>query len=296
MRSEAFGCDIRAGSGRQAVLQACSAILEDGVETAPRGKRTKEILFARITIDSPTDTVADGIGRKGLLPAIGYGEALQCISGVSAPGLMADISSGFPKPSSRWADDVPTYGERLGESDQLGTIVDKLQGDPDCRQAVALIWHADDMTAGQASNLCTIGLQFLLRDSPSDPNRAPRELHMAVHMRSNDAWHGLPYDLFQFAQVQCSLANALGADVGKYVHTANSLHLYEQHWERAGELQYAADFEPAVRPWGVGRVGDTWPEIRERAAKLLRGELPSGYVTTSELLYDNVLSKYTKEA
>jgi thymidylate synthase len=272
-------------TGREAVIQVCKRILAIGQEQSPRGQRTKELLFARITIHDPEDVVADRISRRGLLPAIGYGEALQCIAGFGAPGLMADISSGFPSPSSRWAADVPTYGQRLGENDQLGAVVRKLSADPDSRQAVALIWRHYDMELGQASNLCTIGLQFLLRGG---------RLHMAAHMRSNDAWHGLPYDLFQFAAVQASVARSLDVEVGTYVHTANSLHLYERHFEAAAELERAA--QPArQRPLAVGRYCDDWPTIQGRAAKLLRGEPLVGLVTESEALYVEALAKYVKE-
>jgi thymidylate synthase len=290
-------------TGREAVIQVCKRILAIGAEQSPRGQRTKELLFARITIHDPQDVVADRISRKGLLPAIGYGEALQCVAGVSAPGLMADISSGFPSPSSRWSTDVPTYGERLAQHDQLGAVVRKLLADPDSRQAVALVWRAGDiedyyrtetdldgqdrpvLVKSQASNLCTIGLQFLIRG---------RALHMAAHMRSNDAWHGLPYDLFQFAAVQASVARSLDVEVGTYVHLANSLHLYERHWEQAAALE-RTDQPARRRPLAVGRYCDDWPTIRERAAKLLRGEALDGLVTESEALYVEALAKYVKE-
>jgi thymidylate synthase len=277
-----FGVDIWADNAREAVLTACREILRDGAVAAPRGKKTRELLFARIMIDDPTDAVADGINRKGLLPAIGYGEGLQCVSGVSAPGLMADISSGFPKPTSRWSEDVPTYGARLNEDDQLGQVARTLRGAEDSRQAFALIWRPDDMVAGQAHNLCTIGLQFLVRRGM---------LHMAVHMRSNDAWHGLPYDIQQFAAIQCSMAQSLCLPAGRYVHTANSLHLYEQHWDSASRLGVVTH-EPKQRPNAVGRWGDDWATIRERAAKLLRGEALDGFVTHSECLYQEALAKY----
>jgi thymidylate synthase len=275
--------DFAALNGREAVWLACREIMRRGDNHSPRGQRTKELAFARITIADPSDIVADGITRKGLLPAIGYGEGLQCVAGISAPGLMADISSGFPKPSSRWSDDVPTYGARLYEHDQIGTVAEKLASDPDSRQAVALVWRPDDMVAGQAHNLCTIALQFLNRDGA---------LHMAAFMRSNDAWHGLPYDLQQFATIQASLAVALDLDVGRYVHHATSLHLYERHWEAADALAWDGMRKHKDRPLAVGRSGDDWPTIRERAAKLLRGEALDSFVTHSEHLYIEALAKY----
>lgn len=278
-----FGVDIWVDTGRDAVIRACQRILESGSLVVPRGKVTRELCFARIRIDDPTDVVADRINRQGLWPAIGFGEALQCIAGESAPGLMADISSGFPKPSSRWATDVPTYGERLGESHQLEAAVRTLRDDPASRQAVAIIWREFDMDLGQAHNLCTIGMQFLMRRG---------ELHMATHMRSNDAWHGLPYDIQQFTAIQCSVAASLEVEVGQYVHTANSLHLYEQHWEKAAELKYDRVSDKVDYPAAVGRSGDDWATIQGRARKLLRGRPLDGPVTDSEFRYVGELARF----
>lgn len=52
-------------------------------------------------------------------------------------------------------------------------------------------------------------------------------------MRSNDLWLGTTYDVMQFVMLQASIASVLKAGVGKYVHTAGSLHLYERDWDKA---------------------------------------------------------------
>lgn len=280
-------------TGREAVYYTCKSVLEDGRLSAPRGQMTREILGAVLQIDNPQDVLPTRINRQKLHPAIGAAEALQNIGGVSSPQLMHEISKFFPKPSARWDEDVPTYGARLNDHDQLGAVVRKLGEDPDSRQAVALIWRPDDPEAGQAHNLCTIGLQFMLRPDPENDDR--RRLHMFAHMRSNDAWYGLCYDLFQFAQIQLSIANCLDVGVGPYIHTANSMHLYERHFEVASELGWR-DIEELETTtddciWGIGRRGEEWDDVRRRAIAILGGMNVEG-ATESEEWFQERLRKY----
>src|SRR5260370_41880706 len=59
-------------------------------------------------------------------------------------------------------------------------------------------------------------------------------------MRSNDAWLGLPYDVFTFTRIQAYVAAAVGVEPGRYTHTVGSLHLYERDWERAEDAACAS--------------------------------------------------------
>jgi thymidylate synthase len=183
-------------------------------------------------------------------------EALQNVAGEQRPRLFKRIA---PE-SSKFS--MLMYGERL--RDQLENVVEALASDSTSRQAVAQVWWPGDLGSGDESNLCTIGLQLIARDG---------RLHCFTHMRSNDAWWGMAYDLFQFAQVQASVANCLGLDLGWYVHSANSAHLYERHFEAARQLEPPVDRPPmAIR--GVGRPGFSWSHIVDRARLILDGVLP----------------------
>lgn len=272
---------IRANTGRDAVLQVCRAILADGREVAPRGQRTLELSPVHIELVDPTDTLPDGINRARLLPAIAAAEALQNIAGVAQPALMSRISSFFPKPTGRWGEGVETYGPRIGP--QMDDVVELLRRDPDSREAVVSIWRAGDVTGGQAHNLCTVSLQFLVREGALD---------LLVTMRSNDAWYGLCYDLFQFAQVQLTVARCLGVPAGRYFHSAASMHLYERHWEAASQLTSPAPDGEGGGLYGLGYfAGQDWTWASARAMVLLRGRLPIE-PTVTERWYHAVLEPY----
>jgi thymidylate synthase len=275
-------------TGREAIYDVCQSILEYGSEVSPRGMKTREVLGCAFRINHSWDVLPTGINRPKLLPAIGAAEALQNIAGYATPELMHRISSFFPKPTSRWDAGVPTYGERIGP--QLPILVELLQKDPDSRQAVAMVLEPEDPSSGQMHNLCAIALQFMIRDG---------KLVTFAHMRSNDAWYGLCYDLFMFAQVGISIANALNLEPGPYFHTANSMHLYERHWDVAENLFKPASMRGAKTPdkqtlLGIGRPGDDWSTIIGRADELLHGE-NLVHPTDTELWYREQLEPYAPD-
>lgn len=111
---------------------------------------------------------------------------------------------------------------------------------PQTRQAVVTMWSAGDLphaiARDHADLPCTLALQFILRD---------RKLHCIATMRSNDAWLGLPYDVFAFTCLQRLVAQAVGAELGTYTHQVGSMHLYDRNRDRALE---AASYWNGERP------------------------------------------------
>lgn len=150
---------------------------------------------------------------------------------------------------ARFAEDriaYGAYGWRLGHSasfqyeglklhgsnsrkSQLSAMCDLLASKPETRQAVITMWEAGDLVhamAGDHKDLpCTLSLQFIARD---------RKLHCIATMRSNDAWLGMPYDVFAFTCLQRLVAQTCGMKMGAYIHQVGSMHLYERNEEKAG--------------------------------------------------------------
>jgi thymidylate synthase len=83
-------------------------------------------------------------------------------------------------------------------------------------------------------------------------------LHMLTSMRSNDAWFGLPHDIFTFTILQELVARSLGLELGEYKHVVGSLHLYEKHHDSARcfleegwQLHRPMPPMPQGDPWGA---------------------------------------------
>ena len=126
----------------------------------------------------------------------------------------------------KYSDDGKTvyggYGPRLfGSSDtpnQIGYITRVLKLRPNTRKAVVQLFDRTDVVEDHQDVPCTCILQFFIRSG---------RLDLIVYMRSNDAFRGLPHDVFAFTFIQELVARSLAVDVGRYKHFVGSLHLYD---------------------------------------------------------------------
>jgi thymidylate synthase len=211
--------------------------------------KTREIEDAVIRIDNVFNTLPLEVGR-GTVPGIGAVEACQLLAGVTVPDLVISVGPQF----ANYAEDNGlfhgAYGPRT--AGQYDILIERLQQDPDTRQAVVTIWNPQlDLQAQKRDYPCTILHQFRIRDN---------KLNMSVYMRSNDVWLGAAYDFFQFTRVQIAMASVLGIEPGKYTHHVGSLHIYEQHYESADKLKHALH-SPSIPPI----TGRTWNEVKSSA-------------------------------
>ena len=74
---------------------------------------------------------------------------------------------------------------------------------------------------------------------------------MHTTMRSQDLWLGFPYDVFTFTVLHELMAGWVGAELGEYRHTVDSLHLYSTNWDAASTLtaQPTAEDDGAPELW-----------------------------------------------
>lgn len=226
-------------------------VVKHGKEVAPRGQKTLEIEDAIIRIDDVRNTLPLGVNR-GTVPGIGAVEAMQLLSGTSFPDLVIAIGPQF----KNYAEDNGVFHGAYGPrtNGQYDVIVQRLQQDPDTRQAVVTIWNPQyDLQPEKRDYPCTILHQFRIRDN---------KLNMSVYMRSNDVWLGAAYDFFQFTRVQLAMASVLGIEPGTYNHHVGSLHIYEQHYEAAENLKYTERKDYKAIPEITGR---TWDEVKSSA-------------------------------
>ena len=150
------------------------------------------------------------------------------------------------------------YGPRLfaGEA-RLETAVEILRNKQDSRQAVVPLLDAADLTQQQGNIPCTTVLQFMRRRD---------HLDMVVFMRSNDAYLGLPHDVFSFTMIQELVSRRLGIEPGTYVHMLGSLHLYLE--AVAGAKDFLREGFTSSRPMPPMPLGDPTEPVR----RLVRAE------------------------
>lgn len=177
-----------------------------------------------------------------------FGELCWYLAGSSDAGFVRYYVPDYPGSDSR-GQIVGAYGPRLfggGADSQVSRVRRLLASKVDTRQAVVQIFDRTDLETDSPEVPCTCTLQFLARN---------RTLDLIVHMRSNDAYLGMPHDVFSFTMLQEIIAADLSLELGTYRHFVGSLHLYKRNLSQArnflGEGWQSLTPMPRIppRPW-----------------------------------------------
>lgn len=178
------------------------------------------------------------------------------------------------------------YGPRLfamdGVFDQIKNVTSLLTEKPSSRRAVIQIFDAADIASSHKEIPCTCTLQFLLRQD---------RLDMFTSMRSNDAFFGLPHDVFAFTMIQEILARTLSVEPGIYNHAVGSLHLYDN---KRGETQRYLEegWQSTRHAMPPMPPGDPWPAITEMLqaeAMIRKGESVNLDVSTLDPYWKDLI-------
>jgi thymidylate synthase len=270
---------LTGADGQHAYRGVVQHVLRRGRLRSPRGRTTLDAGCVIIELASPRRALPLGCGRD-LNKNIAAAEAVQLIGAFSDPGLLMKAT---PSVAQYMDGDKfhGAYGERIGQ--QMFEVRRKLMEDTESRQAVVTLWDKySDNEPSKHDYPCTVMLQFQV-----SPNA---ELQMTTVMRSNDVWLGLPYDMFQFTQLQMTLANSMALDPGMYRHIALSLHIYSEHVHKAErDLRDPTDF--TEQPMGLGRWGKPFIDAMQRARKLHTIEV-NDEETSSEQWYRSRFASY----
>lgn len=141
---------------------------------------------------------------------------------------------------------LSNYGQYwFGWQDGFQWVVDTLTADPDSRQAYIAMNNHTHAFKGNPDFVCTKGIQFRIKDG---------HLNMHVDMRSSDAIYGLATDLPCFWFLWKMVGITLGVPFGKFVFSADSLHIYSRHYDMVRDI--LADGPGALVPISVPAICD----------------------------------------
>lgn len=244
---------------RKTYCQLLGSHTENNRVTSKKGDST-EVFGALLQLTDPRARLSRAMGRSILFS--GVGELAWYLAG---DDTIAFISHYLGMIYANFSDDGGitangAYGKRIflprGAS-QWDRVIGLLRERPGSRNAVIQVFSNDDAAKGSNDIPCTCTLQFVIRGGA---------LHLHVHMRSNDAWIGLPHDIFSFTMLQEIAAVELQCEIGTYQHSVASLHLYDDNEfkpSRTFAQQYCDEgtFEQIAMP--KMPAGDPWPSIQE---------------------------------
>jgi thymidylate synthase len=260
------------------------SVIVQGVPREPRGRKTRDLGFTVIELETPYYAFPLGL-RPGLTMRIAVAEAVQLIGGFTNTDLLTKAAvkfNDFLEPDGHFHG---SYGSRVRY--QVASVVRKLKEDSETRQAIVTLWDPVlDNLEDKKDYPCTVMLHFEI-------NRRDL-LCMTVVMRSNDVWLGLPYDLFQFTQLQCTVARALGLEPGRYRHVTMSMHIYVEDVSKALDCDFRPLREPKLDELvfsGIGRPSDSFTTMMKRA-RVLTTNAENVEETSSERQYRKVFASY----
>jgi thymidylate synthase len=228
------------------------------LKTRNRTQSTKgaarELTAALLTIRNPRARFSHTEDRATLFSCLG--ETLWYLSGSDNLDFIEHYIPSYRtfaglKPDTKVAPGA--YGPRLfggGQKSQMSVVIGRMKRKKDTRQAIVQIFHASDLLHDEGDVPCTCTLQFLARGNA---------LHLIANMRSNDAYRGLPHDVFAFTLIQELVARCLGVEVGTYSHFVGSLHLYET--DELGARRYLNEGWQEKLQMPAMPIGDPWPGL-----------------------------------
>jgi thymidylate synthase len=252
--------NVQADNATGLFTTACAKILAEGTAVAPRGLVTREVVGASLLLTNPRARLVDAPPARVLNPAFAVAETLWIISG-SDHEWIHDFNS---KLASFTGTGVPdgAYGPRLrrwgGAVDQIDRVRELLLKDPDSRRGTVQIFDPARDLPESRDVPCTLGHRFYIRGG---------RLHMHTTMRSQDAWLGLPYDVFAATVLMELMAGWVEAGLGTHHRQVDSLHLYQEREREADALTGAAPANPVMEPLAV-----PWTDFDALVRQVIAGE------------------------
>nr|WP_325262597.1 thymidylate synthase [uncultured Rhizobium sp.] len=237
---------------------------------------TMELLAVTVRITNPRARISRSEDRGKPFSALG-----ELLWYLSASDSLEFIQPYIDKYKDDAEDDGTlhgAYGPRLlrmrAKIDQLENVYQLLKERPSSKRAVIQIFDAEDLVGTFNEIPCTTTAQFLIRDG---------KLHLSVTMRSNDAYFGLPHDVFCFTMLQEMMARRLGCELGEYYHYVGSMHVYVKYLPQLQEYLAEGWHRTEIMP--EMPVGDPFEFVKR--ILVAETEIRRGAIMTADSMIDS---------
>jgi len=226
--------------------RAITAVLKNGVQSAPRGIRVLELPYPYLfTLNHQRGETAIST-LKPFHTRLDYAEAeLRWYLSGSAriDALVGPSGKSYAHVWKQFSDDGvnanSAYGQYIFRKQYIADLPDgsctdlmsqwewvkkKLRHDPDTRQAIINInqpYHKETLTKDFP---CCVCMAFTVRGD---------KLNLTTVFRSQDVNTGLRNDVYTMYHLQKYMAGELGMSCGVFMNMTLNLHLYEDKWTAA---------------------------------------------------------------
>ena len=247
-------------------------IIDNGIDSSDRtGVGTRSLFAEQLRFDLKQGFPA--ITTKKLAWKAMVSELLWFIEGSSDERRLAEIQHGtrdpakttiwtananadYWKPRARYEGDLGrVYGVQWRhwrkitgwqEIDQLRSLIDGLQKDPNGRRHIITAWNPGELDT-MALPPCHMMAQFYIRNN---------RLSCQMYQRSCDAFLGLPFNIASYALFTHLIAKTIGAEVGELIITLGDVHIYNNHFDAVNtQLSRTPKTLPQL---DISTVSDIW--------------------------------------
>lgn len=243
-----------------ATVDSVADLLQSGAEVRVRGKLTRELLGRISSLERPYERYLFVPKRYNDVFAQ-FAETMWMLAGRND---IAWLKRYLPR-APDFSDDGDTwhgaYGPRLrawgGSIDQLDEVRRLLAKDHASRRAVMTLFDPAFDYADTRDIPCNNWLSWIARKG---------KLHLSVAIRSNDAMWGFSgVNAFEWSVLQELMSYWLGLENGTATYFATSFHLYENHFDRARQMNESFH---GLTPYdfGIGRATfrTPWEEFGDK--------------------------------
>jgi len=243
---------IRADTLDDVMRRVFRKLLTDGRAINPSRDPAVEVAATLLHLTNPRARLSRSESRGRIFSALG--ELLWYLAKTDALDFIRYYIPEYEESSDDGKTIHGAYGPRLFNDngiDQIANVIAVLRNRADSRRAVIQLFRATDISHPYKDVPCTCSMQFMLRGG---------QLDLVTTMRSNDAYLGLPHDIFCFTMLQELVARSVRAEVGQYYHMIGSLHLYDKHREGA-RLYLREGWQATTRAMPPMPTGTPWRSI-----------------------------------
>jgi len=106
--------------------------------------------------------------------------------------------------------------------DQISQIIDQIKNNPDSRRIIVNAWNVGELDK-MALHPCHCLFQFDVADG---------KLSCQLYQRSSDIFLGVPFNIASYALLTMMIAQVCDLELGDFIHTFGSFHIYLNHQEQ----------------------------------------------------------------
>jgi thymidylate synthase len=219
-------------------------ILENGISISSKRAPNIEITQFAATLLNPRIRTSMSLDRK--LVKSKFAEFAWYLSKDEDKDFILPYIKAYDQEENDNNKILGAYGSKIfGSKDrksQYERVIEQIEKRETTKQAYIAISDSENYKFRHEqfhSPPCTIGLHFYVRQA---------KLNLTVYMRSNDAYLGLPHDLFCFTMLQELVSLRTNTALGVYTHCATSMHIYETHQQKIKDYLNEGLHEPIEMP------------------------------------------------